>query len=97
MQATTLELLHRTADALALLDEIAARWPEWPQAWAAKGIVLAMHDRYSEARPALEAAFALGLQNSVARFYLAKASGQQSKANESSFAAQFFDGELLKP
>jgi tetratricopeptide (TPR) repeat protein len=97
MQATTLELLHRTADALTLLEGIAARWPEWPQTWAAKGVVLAMHDRYSEARPALEAAFALGLQNPMARFYLARASGQQPNTDESSFAAQFFDGGLLKP
>jgi Flp pilus assembly protein TadD len=97
MQATTLELLHRTADALTLLEGIAARWPEWPQAWAAKGIVLAMHDRYSEARPALEAAFALGFQNPVARAYLVKASGQPANGDESSFAAQFFDGGLLKP
>jgi tetratricopeptide (TPR) repeat protein len=98
MQATTLELVDRTGDALAVLDRIRVRWPEWPPAWAATGIVLTIHARYPEARQALEAASTLGLRNPVADFFLAKAKqAQPPGADETKFVNRFFDGGLLKP
>jgi tetratricopeptide (TPR) repeat protein len=98
MRATTLELVRRTDDALAQLNQIAARWPEWPPAWAAQGIVLVLHGRYTEARHALEAASALGLRNPIADFYLTKAKqGQEPATDEATYVNRFFDGGLLKP
>jgi tetratricopeptide (TPR) repeat protein len=98
MQATTLELVDRTEDALAMLNQIRVRWPEWPPAWAATGIVLAMHSRYTEARQALEAAATLGLRNSIAEFFLAKAKQRQKPvAEETIYVDRFFEGGLLKP
>jgi tetratricopeptide (TPR) repeat protein len=72
MQATTLEALRRTDEALALLKQVATRWPEWSSVWAARGIVLAMHQRYPEASQALEAASALGSHCPETIYFLAK-------------------------
>jgi tetratricopeptide (TPR) repeat protein len=97
-QATTLELVKRTSDALALLNQIQARWPEWPHAWAAKGIVLVLHGRQSEAKQALEAASTLGLRNPIADFFLSKSRQvQKPGADEATYVTRFFDGGLLKP
>ncbi len=60
MKATTLEFAHQTNEALALLQNIETRWPEWSNVWLAHGIILNTHQRFEDARRALETAVALG-------------------------------------
>ena len=60
LRAVILEKAGRTAEAEPLLQQIQNRWPEWPEAWMAHGIVLGTHGRKDEARAALRTAVALG-------------------------------------
>jgi tetratricopeptide (TPR) repeat protein len=92
MKATTLDLAGRIDDAGHLLKEIQSRWPEWPAAWVAHGILLATHRRYDEARQSLEMAFALGARNRETYFYLADCALRAGQRN----AAESLIGEALK-
>jgi tetratricopeptide (TPR) repeat protein len=71
-KATTLELGRKTAEAERLLNEIQNRWPEWPSAWLAHGIILETYKRYDEARQMIETAVMLGARGGEAYFYLAE-------------------------
>jgi len=71
-KATTLELATKTDDAEAALKDIERRWPEWPNAWVASGIILDSHKQYEEAEKSLETAIALGARSPEAYFYLAE-------------------------
>jgi tetratricopeptide (TPR) repeat protein len=85
MHSIALEFAGRTSDATSQLREMRRRWPEWPAAWSADGIVHATHQRYSEAVRSLEAAVALGADDAETNFFLAKAYdllGRQSDARE---------------
>lgn len=72
LQATTLELAHKTEDAEKLLGEIERRWPKWPNAWLTHGIILETYKRYAEARQMVEKALALGARSAEAYYYLAE-------------------------
>src|ERR1700722_4461836 len=69
LKATTLEFDHRTDDADRLLGEMQNRWPEWSNVWLARGIILATHRHYEEARKALETAAALGASSPQTYFF----------------------------
>jgi Flp pilus assembly protein TadD len=70
-KAITLELSGQTGAAEDLLKEVQARWPEWPAGWVARGVVLATHGEFEEARKALETAVSLGARSAVTYYYLA--------------------------
>jgi predicted Zn-dependent protease len=74
LKATTLEFAHRAGDAEHLLNEVRNRWPEWSTVWTAHGIILSSHQRYEEARQALETAVSLGARSPEAYFFLADCS-----------------------
>jgi tetratricopeptide (TPR) repeat protein len=71
LHATTLEFAGRPSEAGALLKQIRERWPEWSPVWMAHGIILASHQQFDEARPALETALALGDRNPETHYFLA--------------------------
>ncbi|MEP6716265.1 MAG: tetratricopeptide repeat protein [Terriglobia bacterium] len=71
IQATLLEMSGQTADAGKLLGEIQHRWPEGSAVWAARGLILAAHHRYEEARRVLETAAALGARSPEVFYNLA--------------------------
>jgi predicted Zn-dependent protease len=71
LKATTLEFARQSDDAGHLLIDIQNRWPEWSAVWLAHGIILDTHQRYEEARQALETAVALGARSPETYFYLA--------------------------
>jgi Flp pilus assembly protein TadD len=50
-----------------LLNEVQNRRPEWFAVWVARGMILAAHQRSSEARQALETAVALGARSPEVR------------------------------
>lgn len=60
LRATLLESAGRTKDAEGLLDLVQRRWPEGAPVWAARGIILAAHGQFDEARRALHNAVSLG-------------------------------------
>ena len=71
LKATTLEFARQSDAAGKLLMEVRNRWPEWPAAWWAHGIILNSHQRYEEAREALAMAVELGARSPETYFYLA--------------------------
>ena len=71
LRATTLEFAGQSDDAGHLLIEIQNRWPEWSAVWLAHGMILHTHQRYEEARHALETAVELGARSPETYFYLA--------------------------
>jgi predicted Zn-dependent protease len=73
LRATLLESAGQTGDAEHLLDKIQRRWPERGAVWVARGIILAAHRHFEEARRALETAVSLGARSPEAWFYLADA------------------------
>jgi Flp pilus assembly protein TadD len=58
---------------MQLLDTVLRRWPELAAAWVARGMSLASHERYPEARQALETAATLGARSPEALAHLADA------------------------
>ena len=70
LRAVTLEQSGRTAESQRVLERIQNRWPEWPAAWMADGIVLGTHGRREEALAALRTAVALGSTSSEGKRYL---------------------------
>ncbi len=88
IQATTMELAGKIDDAVEALTAIQKQWPEWPAAWAARGVILASHGRYEPAREALEAAFALGAHSAEARYYLADCELRARQAGAAEAAIQ---------
>ena len=76
LKATALELAHKTEAAERLLAQMESRWPEWSEPCAVYGIVLATHGRFEEARRRLETALALGADDAVVWYYLAKSTRQ---------------------
>ncbi len=73
-KATTMELAGRAQEADRLVNQGPNRWPEWPAAWVAQGIVLQSRGRFEEARQTLETAFALGAHSAEAWYALADCS-----------------------
>jgi len=71
LRATTLEFARQSDDAGQLLMDIRNRWPEWSAVWLAHGMILHTHQRYEEARHALETAVELGARSPETYFYLA--------------------------
>ncbi len=93
-KAAVLELSGRTDEALRLLDEIQRESPEIAGVWVARGIILAAHQRFAEARPALETAATHGARSPEARACLTevtKPSDSDPKINNktSSFESLF--------
>jgi cellulose synthase operon protein C len=60
LRATALESTGDTTEALRLLSDLEARWPEWFPAWVARAIVQKAHGRAEDARRDLETAAVLG-------------------------------------
>lgn len=48
-RAANLDRLGNTADALAELSSIGAKWPKQPESWTVRGDILRQHARYAEA------------------------------------------------
>ena len=71
MRAALLELAGQTDRALQLLDSVQRRWPELAAAWVARGMIHAAHERYTEARQALETAVSLGAHSPEALSHFA--------------------------
>jgi tetratricopeptide (TPR) repeat protein len=71
LKATTLEFARQSPQAERLLMDIRNRWPEWSAVWLAHGMILHTHQRYEEARHALETAVELGARSPETYFYLA--------------------------
>ncbi|MGD0772719.1 MAG: tetratricopeptide repeat protein [Candidatus Solibacter sp.] len=71
LKATSLEFARQSADAGHLLMDIQNRWPEWSAVWLAHAIILHAHQRYAEARQALETAVVTGSHSPETYFYLA--------------------------
>ena len=71
LKATTLEFARQSDEAEHLLSDIQNRWPEWSAVWLAHGIILHTHQRYEEARQALETAVVMGSRRPDTYFYLA--------------------------
>lgn len=82
--AISLELLHRTDDALKLLARIQSRWPEWDRSYLIQGIILANSPAPGKARQVLETAISLGAHEADAYYSLALAIRQATpeKLNE---------------
>lgn len=76
LKATALELAHQTEAAERLLAQMERRWPEWSEPCVVYGIVLATHGQFKEARRRLETALALGADDAVLRYFLAKSTWQ---------------------
>jgi tetratricopeptide (TPR) repeat protein len=72
LRATVLELAHQTEAAEHLLAQMESRWPEWSEPCVVYGILLATHERFPAARRRLETALALGADDAVVWYYLAK-------------------------
>jgi Flp pilus assembly protein TadD len=80
LRAVVLEQAGLTGEAEGLLEQIQNRWPEWPPAWTADGIILGTHGRREDARAALRTAVALGASNAEVKRYLEEiSSGAQGK------------------
>jgi tetratricopeptide (TPR) repeat protein len=80
LRAIILEKAGRTAEAEPLLLKIETRWPEWPSAWTAGGVLLGTHGRRDEALEALRTAVSLGASGPEVKAYLdALSSGADGK------------------
>jgi tetratricopeptide (TPR) repeat protein len=80
LRAIILEKAGRTAEAEPLLLKIEGRWPEWPSAWIAAGMLLGTHGRRDEALAALRTAVSLGARGPEVKAYLdALSSGADEK------------------
>ncbi len=93
LKATTLEFAGRGEDSIRLLGEIQNRWPEWPNAWLAGGIILASRQHCEEAGQTLETATTLGGRNPEAYFFLADCALHAKPANKD--AAEKFIQQAL--
>jgi Flp pilus assembly protein TadD len=74
LAAIAAELAGDRPAAQSGLDAMQNRWPEWHAAWAARGMILAKHGDFAEARRALETAIALGAGGAEVYAALARAS-----------------------
>jgi tetratricopeptide (TPR) repeat protein len=70
LRAVILERAGRTVEAEPLLQRIENRWPEWPDAWTAGGVVLAARGRRDDACVALRTALSLGARSREVKTYL---------------------------
>jgi cellulose synthase operon protein C len=70
LRAVILEKAGRIAEAEPLLQRIENRWPEWPDAWTADGIVLGTQGRRDRAGAALRTAVSLGAPGQEVKAYL---------------------------
>ncbi len=72
-KAVVLELSGKTDEALRTLDDVQRQWPEVAAVWVARGLILAAHERFDEARRALETAATHGARSAEAWQWLAEA------------------------
>jgi tetratricopeptide (TPR) repeat protein len=72
-EAIAYALMDRPEESHKLLTEIESRWPEWSKPYLIEGIILSGHDKFSEAKPVLETAVALGSNEAAAYYNLALA------------------------
>jgi tetratricopeptide (TPR) repeat protein len=97
MRATSLEFGRQSDAAGSLLMEIRNRWPEWPAAWLAHGIILNTHQRFEEARQALATAAALGARRPETYFYLADSELRCGAARKDAAEAAIREALKLSP
>jgi tetratricopeptide (TPR) repeat protein len=67
------EMLREHESALAQLNRIESKWPEWYLPYLIRGIILSIRIHPVEAIPVLQLAIALGADDAVTYFYLASA------------------------
>jgi len=72
-EAITLEFLKKPEEAKKLLLKMQSRWPEWGLPYLIHGIILEIHLFSEEAKVALNNAIMLGVNDSIAYYYLALA------------------------
>ena len=60
LRAIALERAARHSEADSTLQQIQNRWPEWPDAWLAHGLILQTRGRNEDAAAALKTATTLG-------------------------------------
>jgi tetratricopeptide (TPR) repeat protein len=72
-KAVVLELSGKTDEALHILDGLQKQSPEVAAVWVARGLILAAHQRFDEARRALETAVTHGARSAEAWQWLAEA------------------------
>ncbi len=93
LKATTLDFAGQAGESGRALDEIRGRWPEWPDAWVARGIILAARHECEEARHDLETGVALGMETAKAYYGLADCKNQN--ATEAAEALErLYEGKL---
>ncbi|MCX6628219.1 MAG: tetratricopeptide repeat protein [Candidatus Solibacter sp.] len=97
LKATTLEFARQSDDAGRLLMDIRNRWPEWSAVWLAHGIILNAHQRYEEARQALQTAVALGERSPETYYYLADCEFHSGPARKDAAAAAVRQALDLSP
>jgi tetratricopeptide (TPR) repeat protein len=97
LKATTLEFARQFDDAEHLLMDIRNRWPEWSAVWLAHGMILHTHQRYEEARQALETAVELGARSPETYFYLADCQLHSGPARKDAAEAAVLQALKLSP
>jgi len=72
-EAIAYGLLRQHDDALRILGQVEARWPEWALPYMIHGITLVIRSSPKQATPLLQDAITLGATNDIAYYYLALA------------------------
>jgi tetratricopeptide (TPR) repeat protein len=78
MKANVLGVAGRSDEALAVLQAIERRWPEWDRGYLIHGLLLEERGETSEARQKIRTAIALGADNLAARCSLARLDGSDA-------------------
>jgi len=72
-EAIAYGLMDWPVETRKVLNKIESRWPEWSQPYLIDGVILSGHAKFSEAKPLLETAVALGFNDATAYYNLALA------------------------
>jgi Flp pilus assembly protein TadD len=72
-EAVAYGLMDRPEESRKIIADIESRWPEWSKPYLIEGIILSGHAKFSEAKPILETAVALGSDEPAAYYNLALA------------------------
>jgi tetratricopeptide (TPR) repeat protein len=94
-QAQQLARQGQLKEALAILQRLARKYPDWGTAWLDIGQLLAMGQNYAAAEPALRKAARLVPSLAKPHFFLGVALGEQGKQKEA--AAAFRQATELQP
>lgn len=73
IEAITYDLLDQRDRSEEILVRIERQWPEWNLPYLLRGIILETHLKWTEGKPQILSAIALGLQDAAAYYWLALA------------------------